>query len=84
MLAEDETEKEAHAPPPPPPHGSKRYIIAPKARQMLLKWESFSDESLKLNEAAGVVQQHMQRGHVLSLPVFKRLRIMNNNLYKIF
>jgi len=29
---------------PPPTFGSKSCIIAPKARQMLLKWESFADE----------------------------------------
>jgi hypothetical protein len=33
--------------PPPPSFGSKRYIIAPKADQMSLKWESFVDESFK-------------------------------------
>jgi hypothetical protein len=39
---EDRTVKEV---PPPPPFDSKRYIEAPKARQMSLKWESFADES---------------------------------------
>jgi hypothetical protein len=38
------------------PLGFKRYIIAPKARQMSLKWESLTDESFKCR-AAGMVQQ---------------------------
>jgi hypothetical protein len=37
FIKEDKIVKEAHAPSTPPPFSSKRYIIAPKARQMSLK-----------------------------------------------
>ncbi len=33
--------------PPPPPFGSKRNINAPQESQILLKWESFLDESFQ-------------------------------------
>jgi hypothetical protein len=40
--------------PAPPPFGFKRYIIATRAGQMLLKWESFAEESFKFKESSQV------------------------------
>ncbi len=54
--------KETHAAFPSCPFGSQRNINAPKARQMALKWESFTDESFKFKCKWSSLYVHVSHG----------------------
>jgi hypothetical protein len=62
-----------------PVFGSMRNIIAPKAYQMSLKWESFADKSFKFEKTGTTA--FMKVGNALSMPVFYYSLQLNVSLY---